>query len=106
MNNSHYDIVFTYEKKMFLGILDESLKTIVGFEEIKYSNNYDDLLPNQCSIVVISFENDKRTIIPLQSVNLQDDNGVPVVLGVLDLENVLESTNNVFRSIKNIIKFH
>ncbi len=106
MNKSYYDIIYTYQKKMFLGVLDESLKTIINFEEIVYSDTYDELEPHQCSIVVINEEDNKRKVIPLQSVSLQDDEGKPVIMGTLDPENILASANNVFKDIPNIIKFH
>lgn len=106
MSKTYYDIVFTHEKQLFLGVLNDSQDTVIDFELIKYSENYDQLTPDECCIVVVEEENNKRKLIPLQSIKLQDDEGNTVIIGKLDIEDVLESANNVYKNIKNIIKYH
>lgn len=98
------NLVFNHNKKLFLGVLNEAEDSVIGFKQIKYSNNFSMLKNNEICLVMTENKEDKIYITPIQSLELYDDDGSSVILGDLSSDILLESINNVYNDFDNVIK--
>ena len=101
----YYNILFTYDNKAFLGTLDDNKKSVIGYKQIEYKGSFDLVPSSQCAIVMIQDSLDgKEGLIPIQILEIFDEDKEPIILGELENELIIESMDNVYKDIGNIIR--